>query len=60
MFQRNVGPVDQIIRLLAGMALIILGAVGSGWWLLLGIALIISAAFAYCPLYRLGGISTRR
>lgn len=56
---RNVGSVDQIIRLLLGAALIACVFIGPqtpfGW---IGIVAIITALFRFCPAYWLLGIKT--
>jgi hypothetical protein len=56
---RNVGTTDRIIRVAAGVALLLLGAFGPlGWWGLIGLAPIATAAIGWCPGYLPFGIST--
>ncbi|WP_050626111.1 MULTISPECIES: YgaP family membrane protein [Bradyrhizobium] len=63
---RNVGLIDQYARIIIGLALIAYtlkdGSLGAGWLVAgtLGIILIATAFFSYCPLYTLLGINTRR
>ena len=54
----NVGSYDRIIRLIAGLVAIGLGIYFQSWWGALGVVLIITAAFSFCPLYPLLGINT--
>lgn len=60
---RNVGQVDRVLRLVAGVAL--LGLYGAlepplRYLTLLGLVFIATAVTAACPLYGLLGISTRK
>lgn len=61
MFNRNIGRVDRVLRLLVGAALLALVFVGPrtpwGW---IGAVLVITALINFCPLYRLFGIRTCR
>jgi hypothetical protein len=56
---KNESPIDRIIRLIIGIALLSLVFVGPktawGW---LGIVPLATAAIGFCPLYRLLGINT--
>lgn len=64
----NIGTVDRIIRLVAGLVLIALAVVpGLGLtggaalhWVLgiVGVVLVATAAMRFCPAYRLLGLST--
>jgi len=62
---RNLGRVDQFLRIVVGLALVAytvkdgppaLGFMVAG---AVGVVLLITAFFSYCPLYTLFGISTR-
>ena len=64
---RNMGPVDQTLRTLIGIALIYLGPVShiltsdfmSGVLLgFIGILNIASSAIGYCPMYQMAGFFT--
>lgn len=59
--QMNVGMLDRLARAVLGLALISLVFWGPrsplGW---LGLVLIGTSVFRFCPLYRLVGISTCR
>ncbi len=60
---KNMGNVDRIIRIILGVALIVvLFAVQSGWRYvgLLGIVLLATSAIGVCPLYMPFGIKTNK
>ncbi|MDO8652136.1 MAG: DUF2892 domain-containing protein [Undibacterium sp.] len=55
----NVGSADRIIRILVGLALIgatLGGYIGAWGWI--GIVLILTGTFRFCPAYRLLGMSS--
>jgi hypothetical protein len=55
----NVGPLDRILRIAAGVALLLLGAFGPlGWWGLIGLGPIATAVIGWCPGYLPFGITT--
>lgn len=58
---KNVGSVEQIIRIVLGLALVSLVFVGPqtpwGW---LGVILIATGAINFCPIWRALGINTRK
>jgi hypothetical protein len=57
--QTNIGLVDQVIRIVSGLVLIVLFATGViGSWGLLGLVLLATGLLRFCPLYRLIGIHT--
>ena len=57
--QTNVGSVDRIVRVVAGVTLIALAATGTiSAWGYLGIMPILTAAIGWCPAYLPFGIST--
>lgn len=61
--KKNVGQVDKWIRIVLGVALLVLLAVvQSGWrWVgLLGIVALATGLIGYCPLYTLLGINTNK
>lgn len=62
---KNLGPTDRILRLLAGVVVAAIAWLYGGGWPVLGPVLwivaavmMLSAAFATCPAYRLFGLST--
>ena len=62
----NEGPVDRIIRVIIGIALVALGLLGvaSGVWIwvayILGAILLITGIVGFCPLYKLFKFSTAK
>ncbi|WP_155262662.1 MULTISPECIES: DUF2892 domain-containing protein [Bradyrhizobium] len=63
---RNVGLIDQYVRIIIGLALIAYtlkdGSLGAGWLVAgtLGVVLIATAFLSYCPLYTFLAINTRQ
>ena len=58
--ERNVGKVDVIIRMVAGLPLSVWGIYAGSWWAVLGIILIVTGLMRHCTVYSLLGISTVR
>jgi hypothetical protein len=59
--KKNVGSIDQFVRLLIGLGALSLIFVGpKTWWGLLGLIPLFTASLGSCPLYSLFGISTCR
>jgi hypothetical protein len=57
----NVGGIDRILRIVAGLAVLSLFFVleGNGrYWALLGFVPLLTGIFRYCPAYSLVGLST--
>jgi hypothetical protein len=55
----NVGSVDRIVRIVVGLALIVLAAMGSiGVWGYIGIVPLVTGFMRVCPAYSLLGINT--
>jgi hypothetical protein len=54
----NVGGLDRIIRLLAGLALLGAGYSFKSWWGLIGLLPILTATFRFCPAYLPFGLSS--
>lgn len=55
----NVGGIDKIARIVIGVALVVLAAMGQiGVWGYIGIVPILTGLFNFCPFYPLLGIST--
>ena len=56
----NVGTIDQVIRVVIGLVLITLAATGTvGVWGWIGVVVLLTGAFSFCPVYKLFGMSTR-
>ena len=62
MFSKNVGGIDRILRVVAGLVLIGLffAFPEASWryWLLIGVVPLITGLFSMCPLYSILGINT--
>jgi fatty acid desaturase len=62
----NEGPVDRIIRVIVGIALIALGLLGvaTGVWMwvayILGAILLLTGIVGFCPLYTLFKLNTAK
>lgn len=54
----NVGATDKLIRIVAGIVLIIIGIFYSKIWVIIGLIPLITGLIGYCPLYTLLGINT--
>jgi hypothetical protein len=59
MMKTNVGTVDRVIRLIAGVVLIGLTLTGTiGMWGWIGVVPLATSLFGYCPAYPLLGMNT--
>jgi hypothetical protein len=48
----NVGPGDRWFRILGGLfVIIVLGWFFKSWWALIGVVLVLTGIFRFCPLY---------
>jgi len=57
----NVGGIDKILRIVAGLALLSLIFILEGnarWWGLVGIVPLLTGSLGWCPVYTPFGIST--
>jgi len=55
----NVGGIDRILRIVAGLVLIALAATGIiGAWGWIGVVPLLTGVFRFCPAYTLFGMST--
>lgn len=54
----NIGSTDRILRLVVGIGIAIGGVIFESYWGLIGVALLATAVFRFCPLYPLLGINT--
>jgi hypothetical protein len=57
----NVGSIDRVVRVVLGLALLSAFFLLAGplrWLALAGLVLLLTAAFSFCPLYRVLGINT--
>ena len=56
--KRNLANLDRLIRGLTGAVILIAGIYLQSWWALLGVLLLLTAVFGWCPLYALFQFST--
>lgn len=56
----NVGKTDRLLRIIAGLVIIIIGVVFSSWWGLVGIIFLATGIFRFCPLYTLVKMDTTK
>ena len=57
----NVGGIDKVLRIVAGLALLALVFILDGaarWWGLIGIVPLLTGSLGWCPAYLPFGIST--
>lgn len=59
MLRTNVGGLDRVLRLVAGVVLLALGWFGPlGWWGLIGLIPLATGLMSTCPLYTILGLNT--
>jgi ABC-type branched-subunit amino acid transport system permease subunit len=57
--KKNVGGIDRVLRIVAGLALIALAATGLiGPWGWLGVIVLATGVFSFCGAYTLVGLNT--
>ncbi len=54
----NVGGIDRIIRIVAGLAIIGAGVMYESWWGVVGVVPLATAILRWCPPYAILGVST--
>lgn len=55
----NVGGIDRLLRIIVGLALIVLAASGTvGLWGYIGVVPLLTGLFRFCPAYTLIGMNT--
>ncbi len=54
----NVGGIDRILRIIAGLAILGAGYYFKSWWGLIGIVPLLTALFRFCPAYLPLGVNT--
>ncbi|MBD3170822.1 MAG: DUF2892 domain-containing protein [candidate division Zixibacteria bacterium] len=54
----NIGKTDRIIRLIIGLAILLVGLAYGSWWGLLGLIPIGTTLTGYCGLYSILGVNT--
>ena len=59
--KKNVGGIDRVLRILAGLGLLAFALLAEGparWWGLVGLVPLATGTFGFCPLYPLFGFNT--
>jgi len=56
----NVGPADRLLRIILGLIVAILGAYFENWLGLIGIVLMATGLFKFCPIYWTMKLSTAK
>jgi hypothetical protein len=54
----NVGGIDRILRIIAGLALLGAGLAFKSWWGLIGLVPLLTAVLGWCPAYIPLGLNT--
>mgnify|MGYP001556220929 CR=1 FL=1 len=54
----NVGSLDRIVRIVAGLAILGAGYYFKSWWGLVGLVPLLTATIRFCPAYVPFGLST--
>lgn len=58
--KKNVGKIDKILRVIAGLIIGGLGLYYESWWGLIGIVPIFTALISFCPFYPIFKINTKK
>ena len=56
--KKNVGGIDKIIRIVAGLAIIGWGVYAQNWWGAVGAVPLLTALIGWCPAYLPFGLSS--
>lgn len=57
--KRNIGTIDRILRVVVGLALVVMAATGTiAAWGYIGVIPLVTGLIGNCPLYSLLGLST--
>ncbi|MCL2876024.1 MAG: DUF2892 domain-containing protein [Betaproteobacteria bacterium] len=57
--KQNIGCTDRVLRIVVGIALIVLAALGKvGWWGWIGVVPLATGLLRFCPLYTMLGMKT--
>ena len=58
MMKENIGDVDKVVRVIAGIAALGAGFYYQSWWGAIGLILLGSAAIGWCPPYAILGFNS--
>jgi hypothetical protein len=54
----NIGCIDRVVRIIAGLGILGVGCYYRSWWGLVGLLPILTAVVRFCPAYLPFGLST--
>ena len=54
----NVGCTERLLRIIIGVVIIGLGLYFQSWWGVVGLILLLTGLFRFCPLYKMLGMNT--
>jgi hypothetical protein len=54
----NVGGMERLLRIIAGIAILVVGPAMIGMWALIGVIPILTGSLGWCPMYLPFGINT--
>ena len=54
----NVGGIDQILRIVLGVVICMIGVIYNNWWELADLILLVTLTMSWSPLYNLVGLSS--
>lgn len=49
--KKNIGSIDRLLRINAGLLVAILGVIFDSWWGLIGLIPFTTGLYSWCPLY---------
>jgi hypothetical protein len=49
--EKNMGSLDRTVRIVAGLAIVAVGAYYGSWWGAIGLVLIVTGLMRVCPAY---------
>ncbi len=58
MMKKNIGKIDRLIRVIAGLVIVYFAVQAGSWWGLVGVVLLFTATTEFCLMYKLLGKST--
>ncbi len=55
---KNIGSIDKVIRIIAGLAILGAGYYFKNWWGAIGVVPLLTGLLGWCPAYSIFGINT--
>ena len=56
----NVGKTDRLLRIIIGLVILVIGYINENWWGLIGLVIILTGFFRWCPVYLPFKINTNK